>query len=137
MTGDQLYNDALKRLAATPVARLAAPDSTLKLNNPLCGDRVILELRVTDDRIAALGGEVKGCLLCQAALATLVELATGLNTAEAWDLGPRVATMLAGTTPPPLALEPFLPVRPLRSRHACVLLPFEALSRIFLSIENS
>ena len=130
MTSDQLYNEALKRLAAAPVARLTAPDATQKLNNPLCGDRVILELRVEDDRIAAIGGEVKGCLLCQAALATLVEVATGRDAAEAWDLGPWVATMLAGTAPPPPALEPFLPVRPFRSRHACVLLPFEALSRM-------
>jgi len=130
MTSDQMYNAALKRLAATPVARLVAPDATVKLNNPLCGDRVILELRIEDDHIAALGGEVKGCLLCQAALATLVELATGRNAAEAWDLGPRVAAMLEGTEPPPPALAPFLPVRPFRSRHPCVLLPFEALGRM-------
>jgi len=138
MTGDDLYNAALKRLAATPIRPLPAPDATATLFNPLCGDRVTIEVRLSDGRIAALGGTVKGCLLCQAAAAALAELSAGRTPAEARELGPQAAAILAGAVPPPPVLEPFLPVRPFRRRHACVLLPFEALAEAMgaHSLEN-
>ena len=129
MTSDELYNAALKRLAATPIQRLTEADSTATLDNPLCGDRVTIDLRLKDGRIAEIGGAVRGCLLCQAATTALAQMAIGRTGAEAERLATDTAAILSGTEPPPPLLEPFLPVRPFRSRHTCVQLPFQALTK--------
>lgn len=131
-TGDSLYQDAIKQFAQAAHGHGALENATgeAKLNNPLCGDRVRMQVALESGRIKAIAHDVKGCLLCRAA-ASLVGLhGTGLDAAAADDLHKQVAATLAGGDPPSdwpeLAL--FAPVRPHRNRHGCVLLPFEALS---------
>lgn len=128
---DDLYQQALLDLAraAHGAGTLPSPDGDALRDNPLCGDRVRMQVALEAGRIKALAHEVKGCLLCRAA-ASLVGLhGAGLNAAEAEALRGQVAATLAGSEPPPgwpeLAL--FTPVRPHRNRHGCVLLPFETL----------
>jgi nitrogen fixation NifU-like protein len=127
-----LYEQALVELAraAHGAGTLAAPDGSALRDSPLCGDRVRMQVALENGRLTAIAHDVKGCVLCRAA-ASLVGLhAIGLNAAEAKALREQVAATLAGSEPPPgwpqLAL--FVPVRPHRNRHGCVLLPFEALA---------
>ncbi len=132
MTSPDLYQQALLDLAraAHGAGVLPSPDGDALRDSPLCGDRVRMQVALDAGRIAAIAHDVKGCLLCRAA-ASLVGLhGTGLNAAEAEVLRRQVAATLAGSEPPhgwpELAL--FVPVRPHRNRHGCVLLPFEALA---------
>lgn len=125
---DELYGTAIKDLAAREPAVLDTPDASVTQDNPLCGDRVSLDVRLDGGRIAAFGHRVKGCLLCRAAAALAAEQAVGLDAEAAARLADQVAGMLKkGADPAFPALAAFLPVRPHKSRHECVLLPFRAL----------
>ncbi|MDO8606608.1 MAG: iron-sulfur cluster assembly scaffold protein [Phaeospirillum sp.] len=127
---EAIYQQEIKDLAAVAARRLDVPDASATLDNPLCGDTVVLDLRLTDGRIEALGHGVKGCLLCKAAATVAARSAVGLEADVAATLADRVSVMLKqGGEPPIPALAPFLTVRPHKSRHGCVLLPFKALAK--------
>ena len=126
----ELYPQAIKDLAACEAARLAAPDASATLDNPLCGDTVSVDLTLVDGRIAALGHGVRGCLLCKAAATVAARAVVGLAVEDAAGLADRVSAMLKqGAEPPVAALSAFLAVRPHKSRHGCVVLPFKALAK--------
>jgi nitrogen fixation NifU-like protein len=133
MSVDALYGDALKALAEASrnQGRLARPDATATVDNPLCGDRVTLDVALDGERIAAIGHEVKGCLLCEAAAAVVATAACGHRRGEIADWPRQVKAYLkSADAPAPLVgLEPFAPARRFRSRHRCVTLAFEALAR--------
>ncbi len=125
---DDLYGAAIKELAAREPAALDGADASVTLDNPLCGDRVTLDVALEGGRVTASGHRVKGCLLCRAAAALAEEKAVGLEADDAARLLDQVSGMLkTGAEPAFPALAVFLPVRPHKSRHACVLLPFKAL----------
>lgn len=133
---EALYNRRIKELAdaAHGAGALAQPTGTALRDSPLCGDRVRMQVVVRDGRIDALAHEVKGCLLCRAAASVVGLHAKGLPIGDAEKLRGRVAALLGGGDSPPGGpaagsdLDCFEPVRHHRSRHGCVLLPFEALA---------
>jgi len=103
------------------------------VDNPLCGDRVTVQFDLdADGRISRVGHKVRGCLLCQAAMALLAERAPGLPAADLAHVRDAVAAMIRRNGPVPEGwpeLDIFEPVRAVRSRHECVILPFEAAAR--------
>ncbi|CAA7616932.1 NifU homolog involved in Fe-S cluster formation [Candidatus Terasakiella magnetica] len=124
----EIYDQAVKDLAAVEAVRLDAPDRSASQDNPLCGDKVILDLKVAEGRVTDLGRKVSGCLLCKAAATVLSSHAGGLDAAAASGLLDQTRAMLKeGAAPPFPDLAVFLPVRGHKSRHDCVLLPFKAL----------
>lgn len=125
---DELYGQAIKELAAREAAVLDRPDASAAQDNPLCGDRVNIDIRLEGGRVSAFGHRVKGCVLCRAASTLVAEQAVGMDADSAARLADQVAGMLKkGDDPAIPALAVFLPVRPHKSRHDCVLLPFKAL----------
>ncbi|CUW39852.1 putative Fe-S cluster formation NifU-like protein [Magnetospirillum sp. XM-1] len=127
---DELYGAAIKDLAAREPVALDHPDASATQDNPLCGDRVSLDIRLEEGRVTAFGHRVKGCVLCRAASTLAAEQAVGLDAQAAARLADQVAGMLKkGAEPAFPALAAFLPVRPHKSRHDCVLLPFKALAK--------
>jgi len=130
---EALYNQRIKELAAAAcgAGRLDAPSGAAMRDSPVCGDRVRMEVRVADGRIVALAHEVKGCLLCRAAASVIGLHGVGLSAADSEALRAAVAAMLAGGERPDgwAELAVFEPVRQHRSRHGCVLIPFEALAK--------
>jgi nitrogen fixation protein NifU and related proteins len=129
--GDALYHEEILRLARRPPgAPLPAPDGRAVLDNPLCGDEVAVELTVRDGRILAVSHRVRGCALCQASAAVLAAAAPGCDRAGLRAARDELDAMLRGGPAPAGAFEPlavFRPVGAVKSRHACVLLPFEAI----------
>ncbi|MEO1093047.1 MAG: iron-sulfur cluster assembly scaffold protein [Pseudomonadota bacterium] len=129
-----LYQDAIRALAQSgrTDSRLAAPDRSVTLDNPLCGDRVTIDLHLDGDRVMAVGHEVRGCLLCEASAALAADAAPGRDVAEFAGISKRIKAYLADradTAPPLTGMEVFAPARAFRSRHRCVTLAFEALER--------
>jgi nitrogen fixation NifU-like protein len=137
---DDLYHRAILDLArqAKGHGRLETPQVSVRLDNPLCGDRVILDLDMEDGLVRALRHEVRGCLLCQAAAAVIGTRAPGQTPAALHENAERLRRLIvagpevAGNAPlnglwPELAA--FEPVHRYKSRHECVLLPFGALTR--------
>jgi nitrogen fixation protein NifU and related proteins len=140
---DDLYHQAILELAkrARQAARLETPQASVTLDNPLCGDRVTLDLSLGDGRVGAVGHKVRGCLLCQAAAGVIGERAPGRTPQElreiAQKLGEAIAGMpdAAGRSWPELGA--FAPVHPHKSRHECVMLPFQALTAALDQAEKS
>ena len=84
-------------------------------------------------RVAALGHEVRACVLCQASASILAEAAAGETATSLHALEEAVRAMLRDQTPIPddkwAEYRIFESVGPYRNRHSCVLLPIEAAWR--------
>lgn len=129
---DSLYQDAIKQFAqaAHGQGQLAGATGEAKLSNPLCGDRVRMQVALDGGRIAAVAHETRGCLLCRAAASLLGARAAGQDAFGIEAVAEELDAMLKGTAPLPAAwpeLAMFVPARAYASRHRCILLPFRAL----------
>jgi nitrogen fixation NifU-like protein len=128
---DELYQTRLVALAKskTGAGKLAAPTRSARRDNPLCGDRVTIDVTLDDSgHIAEIAHQVRGCLLCQASAAALASIAVGRDAAGIAELrhdADRAVGREAGKAHEPF--DVFEPVAAHKSRHECVLLPFEAL----------
>jgi len=141
---DDLYHDAIMALARDDSAagRLAEGDDgagakvgTATVTNPLCGDRVTIDVALEHGTIATVRHRVRGCALCKASAALIARAAPGGDAESARAAADAAAGVLAhGKTdaPTPAAawadLGAFAPVAAHKSRHDCVLLPFRALA---------
>ena len=114
----------------TGSGRLAKPHGCATVDNPLCGDRVTLDVELASPgRVARVGHVVRGCLLCEAAAVLIAEQAPRRRVEELLRAAAGVdAALREGTSFPWPDLEMFAPVRGVSSRHRCVGLPFEALA---------
>ena len=132
---DELYQTELVKRAhaGRGRGRLAKPDRSVTLDNPLCGDRVTLDLTFNGEKIASVGHQVRGCLLCEASAETIARQAPGKTRAEIAEAAAAVAAILKEAAPAPAgewsSLAVFAPVQKVKSRRDCVLLPFEALEK--------
>jgi nitrogen fixation protein NifU and related proteins len=128
---EALYNEAIvqEAKAARAGRSLAAPDARVTVDNPLCGDRVTVEVRLEDGRIAEVGHKARGCLLTEAATGVLARRSVGHTPAELAEAEAELEALLTGREGSPAweELLMFTPVQPIRSRHECVRLPFEAM----------
>jgi nitrogen fixation NifU-like protein len=81
---EALYQAALveRAHAGRGRGRLSAPDRSVTLDNPLCGDRVTIDLTLNDGRVTTVGHQVRGCLLCEASAETIAQHAPGKTAAE-------------------------------------------------------
>jgi nitrogen fixation NifU-like protein len=130
-----LYQDAIVKQAkaATRAGRLDRSDASLTLDNPLCGDRVTIDIRFEGPRIADIAHRVRGCLLCEAAASAIGANAVGKTAADIAAVEKSVRVLLeTGRRDAALwpELEAFAPVRDHASRHGCVLLPFEVVHEL-------
>ena len=128
---DLPYTTDLLRLAAEAhgAGRLAPPCQSHSESNPICGDRVTVDVRLDGDHIAALGHDTRACVLTQAAASILGQAAPGHALAELETLRQTVAAMLAGGPPPIGAFAAFRHLAEVARhpvRHRCVLLPLDA-----------
>jgi NifU-like protein involved in Fe-S cluster formation len=128
-----IYNAHMLRLAAEAAGagRLPDADGSAEIVNPVCGDRIRVDVSTDEGRIAALGYEVHACVLTQASASLLGRRAQGRTAAEIRALADQIEAMLRDDGEAPggdwsdyAALEP---VRAHSSRHECVMLPLRAL----------
>ncbi|MAY67176.1 MAG: iron-sulfur cluster assembly scaffold protein [Rhodospirillaceae bacterium] len=130
---DDIYDARIKTLAAQaetlgPVDHAACRHEA---DNFLCGDRMAVEVDLDGNRVKAVGGKVRGCLLTRAAAALLSQVAPGLERADLQGGIKQVEALMADGTPATGAwegLNAFTPVHGAKHRHDCVLLPFQALA---------
>lgn len=128
---DQLYQDKIVALAKakTGAGKLAAPTKSARRDNPLCGDRVTIDVRLDrQGRIEEIAHQVRGCLLCQASASALASVAVGRDLAGITTVrhdAERAIGREQGEAAEPFSA--FAPVAAHKARQECVLLPFEAL----------
>ena len=130
---DDLYQQAIIELAkrAREQPRLDAPDRTVTVDNPLCGDRVTIDLVVIEGTVDKIGHKTRGCLLCEASSCLITDHAPGRKCENLQVKAQALVTgfsddnqMLSDLWP---GLETLAPARNFKSRHDCVILPFQAL----------
>jgi nitrogen fixation NifU-like protein len=125
-----LYQDRIVALAKSKAGAgtLAAPTAKAMKDNPLCGDRVTIEIRLDDQgRIAELAHKVRGCALCEASASALTPRAIGRTAADVAALRREIDSVLSGESQGTGDFAAFAPVADHKSRRDCVTLPFEAL----------
>lgn len=136
-----LYQQELLRHAsdASTAGAIEDADYTATIDNPLCGDRIKVDVKVTDGKVTQYAHDTKACVLCQASAAMIGHMIVG-EDAAAFEAGEKALTALlneeaAEPAPPFDAFKIFSSVAAHQSRHQCVLLPFEAV-RTALSSED-
>jgi nitrogen fixation NifU-like protein len=151
---ERLYQEAILDHDKAPRHAVAVPLPTHRAdaNNPLCGDRVALTVRVLDGRIADVGCEVKGCAICRASGSMLAERISGrelsevlgfsqrflgaFGSAAAGDSGSGDGVSEAGSSEGWGPLAALLKARRYPNRQRCATLPWEALARA-LGVQGS
>ncbi|MBV9330276.1 MAG: iron-sulfur cluster assembly scaffold protein [Alphaproteobacteria bacterium] len=139
---DPLYRQELLRLAvdATGAGRLPTACRTGQAFNRACGDRVTVDIAIEDSRISGMAHDTKACVLTQASAAILGGELVGLTREEIVTLRSNVAEMLEGGDPPGAPFDTYAAFDGLsehKSRHACVLLPFDAVLSAFDASESA
>src|SRR4051812_36221994 len=81
--------------------RLPAATASITVDNPLCGDRVTLDLEKNDGTVKAIGHEVKGCLLCAASAATIAAFAPNRSPGELREMAAAAKALMKEGTPVP------------------------------------
>ena len=81
---DDLYRDFILDHFRHPrnAGTLDRPTATFEDNNPLCGDRIRMDVSVADDRVADIRFAGRGCAISQASASLLTEAVKGKTVAE-------------------------------------------------------
>ncbi|MCB9751436.1 MAG: SUF system NifU family Fe-S cluster assembly protein [Myxococcales bacterium] len=129
---EQLYKAAVLEHSKRPRNHgpLAPCSHEARGINPLCGDRITIQLRVEDDRVRAAGFTARGCAIARASGSILTEVIAGRAVDEARQLAARLDALLRGDAPPGAGDEPLAPllgVRAFPARLRCATLAWETL----------
>lgn len=95
--------------------------------NPLCGDRISLQVRVDDDVIADVGFQGSGCAISKAAASLMTAAVQGKTTTEAETLFQAFREMLSGGPDAPGKLAAFSGVKAFPARVKCANLSWHTL----------
>ncbi len=129
-----LYDTALLRLASSipHLGRLETADASVERRSPVCGSRVMVDVRLDEaKRVAALGLDVSACALGQASANLMASHAVGRSAHEILAARDGLARWLAGERDDPggwPGLGQLARARPHGGRHAAIRLPFDALA---------
>lgn len=111
-----LYSTVIRERFRRPRfrGRLEGPDAAFEDVNPLCGDRIRIECRLSDGTLAEARHHGDSCAICAAAADVLLEMAIG-----------RPVAFAETVTPVQLTERLQAQIRP--SRMKCVTLPLAVL----------
>jgi NifU-like protein involved in Fe-S cluster formation len=129
-----LYDTALLRLAASipHLSRLPKPHATVERRSPVCGSRVIIDVRMNDDEtVGQLGLAVSACALGQASACLMARYAISRTPEELALARDELSDWLAGKRTDPGSwpgLDQLARALPHTGRHAAIRLPFEAVA---------
>jgi nitrogen fixation NifU-like protein len=126
-----LYQEVILDHGRTPrhATRLADFDATAKGDNPMCGDRVQVWVKLDADNVADVGFEARGCAISIASADLMVETVRGRAKADTRAMF-EAFRELAKTGTCPACDERLLPlagVHEYPSRVKCATLPWHAL----------
>lgn len=93
---DSFYNEVLTDHNMHPIHKhpIANPNLVLEGVNPSCGDDIVLQLRVEDDKIVEGSFVGEGCAISQASADIMLELIIGKSKDEALSLSDAFMRMI-------------------------------------------
>ena len=107
------------------------PTGEAQGNNPLCGDRVTVYVKLDGDRIEDVRFDARGCAISVASASMMTEILKGKTVAEAEAEFERFTSQLTGREAPTLAeddeLSALMGVRDFPTRIKCATLPWHTL----------
>ncbi len=82
---DDLYRDYILEHYRRPhnFGLLEAPTSSFEGSNPLCGDRITMQLGIRDGKIAEVAFTGRGCAISQASASLLTDEVKGMTVEQA------------------------------------------------------
>jgi NifU-like protein involved in Fe-S cluster formation len=100
---DPLYRKELLRLAADAHGAGRLPDATATghAHNPVCGDKVVIDVVLEDGRVVKIGQEAKACVLTQASASILGKSLKGAARGDVEALRGAIRAMLEAHGPVP------------------------------------
>src|SRR5262245_54762522 len=101
MTGiENLYQEVIVDYSQRPRNFGQIPNASAKAegNNPLCGDRVTIQLKLENDRIADIAFQGSGCAISTASASLLTECIKGKTRLEAEGLFDRFHDLFTAGT---------------------------------------
>jgi nitrogen fixation NifU-like protein len=113
--------------------QLSAPNRRAQGDNPLCGDKITLEVQLDDDVITDIGFQGSGCAISQASASLMTSAVQGKTRQEAEGLFNRVHEMLTSAVSAPVEpssvgkLAALAGVRQFPMRVKCASLPWHTL----------
>jgi nitrogen fixation protein NifU and related proteins len=86
---EELYRDFILDHYRNPrnAGTLEKPDATFEDNNPLCGDKIRMDLKLRDGVIEDIKFRGRGCAISQASASLLTEAVKGKTVAEVERIG--------------------------------------------------
>jgi len=116
---DDLYRDYILEHYRRPhnFGVLESPTATFEGSNPLCGDRITMQLAVDDGVVREIGFTGRGCAISQASASLLTDEVKGKPVADAAALGATDLLDLLGIDISPARLK-------------CAMLSFDALQHL-------
>ena len=133
-----IYQDRILELARSiKLSRpIANPTHRAEKNNPICGDKVIIDVTIENKLISDIHLIVRGCALCEAGAGVWKETAIGKSSNELYSLRDELNDYLRhAENPCNDKFKCFEPVKKIKNRIECVLLCFEAATG--LTVINS
>lgn len=128
---ERLYREAVLDHSRHPrnFRRIDPSDACTEGNNPLCGDRITVYLRLDGDRVADAAFEATGCAISIASASMMTEAVRGRSIREAREAIRRANALFTGpaTVVAPGELASLASVRNYPSRVRCAMLPWKTL----------
>ena len=129
----ELYQERILELAraskhSKPIDN---PTHRAEKNNPICGDKVIINATIRDNMVYDAHLIVRGCALCEAGAGIWKETAVGKEVNELNLLRDELGNFLKNNKNlSNKEFECFEPVKKIRNRIDCVMLSFEAATHL-------
>ncbi len=130
---NDLYNEKILKLASniSRNGRLNEFDFTSVAVSKLCGSKVTVDIKITNNLISDFSHIVKACALGQASSSVMASNVIGSDMKELKNLQIEMRNMLKDNGPTPKGkwsdLEVLEPVRDYKGRHSSVMLTFDAV----------
>ena len=144
MEVDDLYQEVILDHFKKPRCHgcLAGPCAGCTIYNPLCGDQIVLNLRLSDKVVSEIAFSGHGCSISQAAASMMTDLCRGKTVEQARTLAQQFRELMRGERKSEdspelgdaISLEG---VRNFSSRVKCATLAWEALDRCLDNAEKS
>jgi nitrogen fixation NifU-like protein len=97
---NSLYQQLILEHYRHPKNKSDLPDKTVevRMHNPVCGDEILLQLRVEGDTIQSAHFSGQGCSISQAAVSMMTTLLEGRKLSDADALAARFTELMHGNT---------------------------------------
>jgi SUF system NifU family Fe-S assembly protein len=131
---DDIYNNKIIEFASNiqHIGRLDNPDSSATKVSRLCGSKVTVDIKISDNIITEFAHDVKACALGQASSSIMAKNIIGSSKEELAEVAGIMLNMLKNDGPPPVGkwsdLAFLQPVKDYKSRHSSTMLTFEAVN---------